>query len=325
MTSIEGKSNPSTVSKSNPKVMSALVDPDILANEKDYETGHDLGSYNHQDSQKELQDDGYQIKENQNMLSGTQKKMAFEVESPQNPNVVEDLSALSRKKKAVLSVKVVLLFFGLLCHFLFTRTAKAPTQPAECLNDKGFALLKSVNWKMNTDSVFRGFLQISSSLVIDSANIIVSFLFATQAKNMATILQIPLFYGIRGVVQGFFLFRHSTGHIWSYPGVPSLSVPYGKASDYYFSGHCGFVTMMILELYRQGCPKLSLMYACLLPYMAFVLVSARVHYSIDIPVGIMVGAYCNCMMHKYIDYVVWLPRLTLNKFLILKIPFYAAQ
>lgn len=60
-------------------------------------------------------------------------------------------------------------------------------------------------------------------------------------------------------------------------------VPYGMTSDFYFSGHCGFIVLNLLETYTQERHwlKVGIMIFFLL-YLMFILLLFRVHYSIGI-------------------------------------------
>ena len=46
------------------------------------------------------------------------------------------------------------------------------------------------------------------------------------------------------------------GYFWDYPGFPSLVIPYGRTSDFFFSGHTGFLTICCLEWYHLGYRRL---------------------------------------------------------------------
>lgn len=71
--------------------------------------------------------------------------------------------------------------------------------------------------------------------------------------------------------------------VWHNPGFRSFTVFYEHTSDYYFSGHTGTLVILYLECERLNFPKWIQWY-CLfaLFYMIFMLLVARVHYTIDI-------------------------------------------
>lgn len=61
-----------------------------------------------------------------------------------------------------------------------------------------------------------------------------------------------IFYAVRGITQLFVTLRFPSGYFWNDPGFPSLVVPYGLTSDFFYSGHCGFLNLCALEWLRIG-------------------------------------------------------------------------
>ena len=100
-----------------------------------------------------------------------------------------------------------------------------------------------------------------------------------------------LFYGIRSVIQANFIFKFTEGFYWDPPWIPSLVVPYGRYSDYYYSGHTGCLTFIALRLWKLGYKKVSIFSAASMIYVIFVLLSFGVHYSIDICIGFIAGVH----------------------------------
>jgi len=75
-------------------------------------------------------------------------------------------------------------------------------------------------------------------------------------------------------------------------------VPYGICSDFYYSGHCGFMMLNLMERYTQDRDyKMAAICAGFITYLMFILLIFRVHYDIDLPIGIAV-AYC---IYKFIE------------------------
>lgn len=107
--------------------------------------------------------------------------------------------------------------------------------------------------------------------------------------------------------------RYPDKGIWDYPGIPSIVVPYGLQSDYYFSGHCGFLAMNIINQWKHGNKKRALLILLVLPYVAFTLIMSRIHYTIDIPIGIMFGFYVYIMVEPHVKKLdFWVSRATMS-------------
>ena len=60
---------------------------------------------------------------------------------------------------------------------------------------------------------------------------------------------------------------------------------------------------MAIELFLLGYKKAFLIPTITSIYMSYVLLSFRTHYSIDIPIGMMFGAYCIAIGHRVQPYV----------------------
>ena len=119
-----------------------------------------------------------------------------------------------------------------------------------------------------------------------------------QLNSGYIIYMIVIFYGVRAIVQANFRMRFPEGGIWDFPGIPSLTVPYGLTRDFYFSGHCGFLTMNAYIMFRDGRKRTFALLCGAIFYVGFVLVLFRIHYSIDIPIGIFAGLYTGILLEK---------------------------
>lgn len=69
---------------------------------------------------------------------------------------------------------------------------------------------------------------------------------------------------------------------WDAPVVPTFTVTYGITRDYFYSGHTGLMLFSTFEWKRVGMTWLYYPNLVLTPFVVMVLLSARVHYTIDI-------------------------------------------
>ena len=88
------------------------------------------------------------------------------------------------------------------------------------------------------------------------------------------------FYSLRAFVQVFFKFRFLKGYYWDSPGIPSLVVPYGVTSDFYYSGHTGFMVLIALSLNMYGFKTFSIVSLGFMVFVVQILLIYRGHYSI---------------------------------------------
>lgn len=216
--------------------------------------------------------------------------------------------------RPIVVTKIGIIFFVLIVNFLNTRQVKTAKEPVACLQDSGYEWTSGLNKELNTNPTLLKTMQITSSGLVDVADLTNIVAFWYQSDNARSGAALGLFYIIRGVIQGNFMFRFPEGGIWDYPGVPSLTVPYGLTSDFYFSGHCGFVTLVLLEHLKLGNKKTAILLSFLIPYLALVLISTRIHYTIDIPIGILFAWYMYSLIHNNLRGLHYLLRATFNRY-----------
>src|SRR2546422_9663877 len=101
-------------------------------------------------------------------------------------------------------------------------------------------------------------LLIASSAVIDLLGFFLlgAAIFGPTFRPFVGLL---LLYALRQLCQGLCAFAPPEGMIWRSPGVPSLLVTYGTATDLFFSGHTAIAVYGALELMRLGGPWLVLL------------------------------------------------------------------
>ena len=100
---------------------------------------------------------------------------------------------------------------------------------------------------------------------------------------------ITIFYIFRIPHLWVFTPKFPEGFYWKYPGFPSLTVPYDRTSDFFFSGHCGILTITMMEWRALKEYKLFYLNLLGLCFTATSLLILRVHYFIDISMGIVVA------------------------------------
>lgn len=114
------------------------------------------------------------------------------------------------------------------------------------------------------------------------------------------------------VKQNIMKFPFPDHMVWHSPGFYSLTVPYDKTRDFYYSGHTGTLTIIMLQYFtlNEKWPFLVVL-VCLL-YTMSMLTITRVHYTIDV-IGGLCFAFCCCRIGiictYYVDYFLCLPYL----------------
>jgi PAP2 superfamily C-terminal len=234
-----------------------------------------------------------------------------------------DLTNIINKNKPVIVGKIVLVFALLIGHFLRSRNFPVSRPAVECLHDMGFELTSSVNDELNRNKGLLTTFELTSSTLVDFTSVSLMYYFYKRGTTIRYPVQLIGFYAMRGFIQSIFLFRFPEKGVWDHPGIPSLSVPYGLTNDFYYSGHCGFMVMMSMEHFKMGNKKLPIFLLISVFYVAFVLISTRIHYTIDIPIGMLTGYYAHYLTNYFIRHIQALMRRIFNRCCWLKMKYFA--
>jgi PAP2 superfamily protein len=108
---------------------------------------------------------------------------------------------------------------------------------------------------------------------------------AIFGPTVRPLLGVLLLFALRQLCQGLCSLPPPDGMIWRYPGVPSLLVTYGTASDLFFSGHTAIAVYGCLELGRFGGPLVAVATAGLAVVEATTVLALRAHYTMDVFAG----------------------------------------
>lgn len=162
-----------------------------------------------------------------------------------------------------------------------------PYADIPCLIDKTHQFTSIINEEINSNKTFGNFMIISTSLFVDFFAVTILYIWITKTRSIRIMIVFLLFYVIRGIHLYFFRLKFPAGFYFPYPGFPSLTVPYGRESDFFFSGHCGMLTICMKELSKEKFNTLKIINLFAIIWTAFSLVCLRVHYFIDISTGIL--------------------------------------
>ena len=94
--------------------------------------------------------------------------------------------------------------------------------------------------------------------------------------------------------------------VWHNPGFFSLTVPYDRTRDFFYSGHTGSLTVITIECFTLGYRWFTLIPLACLIYMMNMLLITRVHYTIDVAGGLVFAFFWSRFAERYISYFDWL-------------------
>ncbi|CAD8080353.1 unnamed protein product [Paramecium sonneborni] len=181
-----------------------------------------------------------------------------------------------------------------------------PSDNVDGIWDWGHLLTTPVNKLYQDHRWFSAMMQISSAFILDFAFFYVSLYWVLYERNFRLFAVLILFYAIRAVHLNIFKLEYSPNYYWEDPLVPSLVVKYGKYSDFFYSGHVGFLTICALEMKKVGKNYMALFFFICSIFQAFIVISFAIHYTIDVPGGYIFSHYffnMVCYWEAKIDFI----------------------
>jgi hypothetical protein len=224
----------------------------------------------------------------------------FKVKPLEKEYTSKDTDQLYDAEPKEKKIKIRAWVFGIAIILLFAGRFNVPFNDPPCIIDKVQDWLSGVNeWIMNNPS-WRNALQILCSGFMDVMYLGTGAFWIMRGNSSRLVVATLIFYIVRAMVQGIWFSPFpSSGYWWDDPGFPSLVVPYGKGSDFFFSGHIGFVTICALEWKKNKNPLVATILTIGGIYTGFILLTYKVHYSIDLFTGVTFAHYVYLMVDSY--------------------------
>lgn len=97
--------------------------------------------------------------------------------------------------------------------------------------------------------------------------------------------------------------RPPVGYIWGDPGFPSLMVPTGKTTDFFFSGHVGYCLISALEFHSLKWRRMEVFCILCTLFETCVMLALRGHYSIDLIAGVIFAHWSFIMGSRLSEYL----------------------
>jgi len=178
--------------------------------------------------------------------------------------------------------------------FLVIGRTSVPNIEVKCVEDKVLDAFGFANNFINKEGneIFRSVFQALCSFFVDLTFIITFGYWVLRGTSGRLPLTMAIFYVTRALVQKVWFSPFPNGFYWESPGVPSLVVPYGRGSDFFFSGHSGFMIICAREWGKHGKTKIRNFVALAGAYTMLILVIYRIHYSIDVFTGVFFADWC---------------------------------
>jgi hypothetical protein len=172
-----------------------------------------------------------------------------------------------------------------------------------CNNDVLFQLTEHINTHFEQNEKQRNILIIISSFLIDFSVISYCMIWIIECNTWQPMLNIGIFYLLRGLFNNIVMLKYPEKLLWDYPGFPSITVSYFNSSDFFFSGHVGINLITFIEF--RNFNKKFFAYVSLLGvfFQLFTMISIRGHYTVDLIGGLIAGHYSYFLSCKYCKYI----------------------
>jgi len=186
------------------------------------------------------------------------------------------------------------LVFLVAIAFLLIGRMSVPNNEVQCVVDKVLNALNFANDFINTpgNETFRNVFQALCSFSVDLTFIITFGYWVLRGNSGRLPITLAMFYITRALIQKIWFSPFPHGFYWDSPGIPSLVVPYGRGSDFFFSGHSGFMVICALEWNKIGKTKIRNFVILAGIYTVLTLLVYQIHYSIDIFTGVFFADWC---------------------------------
>ena len=222
---------------------------------------------------------------------------------PSNPkDVINAFKSLKKPQIIKLSISgIIIILFAI---FNNVNIIGNPTPDNNCYYDVVHDWAKPLNYYFRGNEGFNKFLCILGSLTIDILFLISYYTWAIYSIDWRFGINTMLFYGIRYILNEVARLDAPNLMYFPYPGFPSIVVGYIQGSDFFFSGHCGFPVVCMMEfiwLKKFWIAGYALCVTCV--EFLLMCLTSREHYTIDIIVGIIFGHYISIIGRDWIKFI----------------------
>lgn len=187
-------------------------------------------------------------------------------------------------------VRLGLVSAGLAGWFWTQRLIGQRPWPAGRIGDGIHQLTAPLNRYLHEHASTANALLVTTSTIIDALGL---FLLARAifGPTFRPFLGLLLLFVLRQVCQGLCALPPPDGMIWHRPGIPSLLVTYGTATDLFFSGHTAIAVYGAIELAQIGGPVLPILGVTIAIVEAATVLVLRAHYTMDVFTAIVTALW----------------------------------
>jgi len=188
------------------------------------------------------------------------------------------------------AVRLGLVVVGLAGWFWTQRLIGQRAWPAGNIGDGVHQLTAPLNRYLHEHPRAADALLIATSATIDALGLLI-LARSIFGPSVRPFLGLLILYALRQICQGLCALPPPDGMIWRRPGIPSLLVTYGTATDLFFSGHTAIAVFGCVELARMGGPILPVLGVLIAVVEAGAVLVLRAHYTMDVFAAIVTALW----------------------------------
>ena len=223
-------------------------------------------------------------------ISLIDNKVNLKKEYPSNPlEVIKELANLNKSQKIKLLISSIIII--LYAIFNNIQILKNSTPKNNCYYDGILEWTLPLNSYFRSNDIYRVIITITGSLLLDTVFIMSGTYWSLYAVDWRYAANVMFFYFFRGIVQQIIIFGYPDLLFFKYPNFPSIVVGYVQGSDFFFSGHCGFPILAMMEFFWLKKYFLAGFCAFVTIFETFLMINSREHYTIDIIIGVIFAHY----------------------------------
>jgi len=215
-------------------------------------------------------------------------------ERNERKTIIESLSSQWNHpgKKNFLIMKIILVIIGLTLLLLnSSHNFIHKTGDISCFQDVVQDWTLPITKYLKSHQNSRNSIIILSSVLLDISMTSLYVIFLFYGESLRLFYTVFPFYVVRGLTQRIFALKFPAYFIFEDPGFFSISVPYFKTNDFFFSGHVGICTIFFLEFRRRNFRVLQYTSSVAVLLNFFVLLVTRGHFIIDLTCGMVYAHY----------------------------------
>lgn len=191
-----------------------------------------------------------------------------------------------------LTIALICIFLWILYRFYFLSEEQIPWSFHYPFKDQiVMILLEHLTRYLSQNVNLMNVLIVFCSTILDFFFLVLVYHYAFKGNSWGPFLNIICFYFLRSLIQNLVFIPIIDSYIFLQPGFISIVVPYGRTSDFFYSGHAG-ISLLILVYMKDF--KLMIMHYLayfILVIESFLMIVSHSHYTIDIVFGIMTAHY----------------------------------